>query len=493
MHMLRICVPAHDAVLHVNQDGSSFTGAISKIIVHVLDTFRGPFNRSVVKETSFGKLIDDQTMAYDGCLGSMQRNASDVMVCFQTMPFKGANLTPATVYGSQQMSILSGYKTVTREEDSVPTHVLDMFLAMSAETWFLLIVLLTALLMLMSARLRMTGRGRKESRRVAVKALVACLLKQLSSASLPQETSVSMIFTIMLQLTFYSGFFLTSMIKTEVVVVHPPVTVKSYQELVDLGRRPLWLEPMPDRLVFQESSSGSMEQAIWRKANDMGLNESLITADMSSALTKLLDAANCKSVLLTMKATADTVARVVCMVSRFAQSYETMKPPIATDPEFATDRLVVNVHNHLLHNTIARHIHRQRQRVFQADLIMSSFRFFDYRLLVWDTLSLKSSKASAAVDDCCNNVVDVPHFDMETVPVVHYVTLAGLVVLGYAFAISILLMERQRDKQVQDHEKYTRTVIRSMISQSKCLSANTSRRGRSIGVRQSTPARIVSG
>ena len=63
-------------------------------------------------------------------------NARDVMLGFQTMPFKGINLTQATVDGAQQMSILSACKTVTREEDGVHTHVLDMFMEIHSRKCF---------------------------------------------------------------------------------------------------------------------------------------------------------------------------------------------------------------------------------------------------------------------------------------------------------------------------------------------------------------------
>ena len=133
---IRMCLP--DLELAFKISGSKLVGPFSKLGDLIIDRFHG-LNYSLMATTT-GNMIDTDSMLYDGCIGSIQRNESDIMFGFLAIPVMGPNLTHTVIDGSDKMAIFSAYKQVNESDSSAQsyTDVFDMVYAFSSGLWILL-------------------------------------------------------------------------------------------------------------------------------------------------------------------------------------------------------------------------------------------------------------------------------------------------------------------------------------------------------------------
>lgn len=107
MSLLRVCYP------HINNFLSREDGKFAGFTSHILQVYEeilSGINHTFVQEDSFGNMIDRSSHSYDGCIGSMQRNESDVAVLLIVVPIDGPNVTQTLVNGWDQATIISSYK-----------------------------------------------------------------------------------------------------------------------------------------------------------------------------------------------------------------------------------------------------------------------------------------------------------------------------------------------------------------------------------------------
>ena len=109
---IRICNPKYDDIYQFHPDGR-VTGAIAPFFEVLLDTVRG-LNVSFDQTSSSGVQVDPVNRIYDGCIGSIQKNESDIMFFgFLTYPVMGPNLTNKIVCASEKLGVMSGYNSNT--------------------------------------------------------------------------------------------------------------------------------------------------------------------------------------------------------------------------------------------------------------------------------------------------------------------------------------------------------------------------------------------
>jgi hypothetical protein len=141
MFPVRVCLLIFDESFKVDAN-NRITGAVANVVSGSLSIVMG-LNYTFIRKSSDGVLIDAGKKMYDGCIGSMQRNESDVMYSWNQYPFDAPNLTQK-VDGSGRIGILSGYRQVKISERNA-TDVMDMMEAFTADVW-LIHVAFTAIL-----------------------------------------------------------------------------------------------------------------------------------------------------------------------------------------------------------------------------------------------------------------------------------------------------------------------------------------------------------
>jgi hypothetical protein len=233
-------------------------------------------------ENGMGKLIDKQRLQYDGCLGSLQRNESDIAVTFPLDDYYGPVIEPWVPLWADYPIIGSTYNknNVSRQA----TRVLDFVGGFGVTSWILsgvatgfMMILLMASWLLRKER-KETARQRKACengnpirkkkkwfRRMTLirtcygnmlTMTISCILKQNGNCvNLKMTTLISMLYTLLTLLCFFASYFLTSMIKTHMVIVKPPMTYNSYQDILDHDAVPGWLAEFDDQRTFRDAET----------------------------------------------------------------------------------------------------------------------------------------------------------------------------------------------------------------------------------------------
>ena len=458
---VRLCYPiAKETYMFTGNENIGSLAEVGRLTVHQL---RG-VNFSENESPSIGVLIDHTLQKYDGCIGLMQNNESDIMTSagLLNIPVMGPNLTHTVVDGFDRMGIISAYNRVNMS-DVTPTHVLDMVLAFSPDLWILICFAYVILLILLTAAMKTHVRKERESdeavfasreawvshqrsytqrhKSCASKSslnVTACILNQHSSceACLVDFAPISLLYTMTTLLSYFGAYFLTSMIKTDMVVVKAPITVTTYDELLNSNRRALWIGALTDRAEFENAAKGSKEDQIWQRAVAMGINESIggtTFVDFVDHGTKI--ALQEKVVLYGGNIFMPFLSRTACTFGRTKHIHDHVNSLYRHDPS-AKGFLRGNVQNHLLSGRTSARINKRIQWSFEGSLLeVTLARFTD----VSSHMNVNDAdQYFRAIDECASNVIEIPHPEATAVGLFHYVSLFGLCSLLF-FVSSIVL------------------------------------------------------
>lgn len=465
MAAVRMCFPRFDEVYRI--ENNQIVGAAKIFGQLYLGATRG-FNASFVFEPSIGVPKDADSEIYDGCIGSLQRNDSDFMatIGLVTFPVKGPNLTQVLVDGSNTMELISGYNR-TNASDVTRTQVMDMVFSFSVPLWFLLLftyvvtffTLRVALLrhrkkwaklrslwhtkQLSESRAAAELVVRKESTSNSWWVTVACILKQNAACGccLVANAPISITYTTITILSLYAGFYLTSMIKTDMVVVKPPKTIKSYKEFIDSGRRPAFFEITSDRKDFMFAAEGSLERQIWEIAVARGINNSVLRSSYELMMNAMYGVGHGEVVFFSRAGgMAKALIQACCAVMRVRQFHATVNVLKLPD-QSAKEQLLGQIRNPLVSRTVAKKVANYYQRMFEANLRETALlRFND----IWSISPVSHEEAKPhfrAIEDCASNVVTIPYPEWMSVPMFHYVSLFAVVSVSLLLAVVVFAAE----------------------------------------------------
>ena len=93
---------------------------------------------------------------------------------------------------------------------------------------------------------------------------------------------ISFAYSLLTLTTFYATFYLTAMIKTDMVVFKRPETIESLTQLLHSDRHALWAELLDDSDSFRFADPKSTQGKLWSKACKRGLNESIIGTNQAA-------------------------------------------------------------------------------------------------------------------------------------------------------------------------------------------------------------------
>ena len=460
----RLCVPMFDDLFQYKDyhayGGFAATGNL------LLQQLHG-INYTVIREPVFGTLIDHEVQQYDGCIGSLQKNESDFMITggLMTVPVVGPNLTYTVVDGFARMGIVSSYNRVNVNDGS-RTQVLDMVFSFSRGLWILLIFSIIVLLALLHAasavrgevvyakyasrlweRRRMLVLGGRKRRRSASKSawiVVACILKQHSSCGSCRVNfrSISILYTIITLLCFFAGFYLTSLIRTDMVVVKPPITVTTYDEVIKLYRRPAWISILTEKSEFEHAANGSKEKKIWDIAVAKGLSKSILQPTAGSIYDHAVDVSSLKEVVFLYQQLGQRlVPYTSCAYSR-TKNYMTHVNSLYHHDPSAPETLRGNIDNHLVSSHVSKKRNRRIQWTFEAGLLEVTFtRLVDFNDFVQRD---EADKYFRSIDECCSNVVTIPYPELRSVDLFHYLSLFAMILILLLFPFIICVAEIKR-------------------------------------------------
>ena len=323
--------------------------------------------------------------------------------------------------------IRSERRTTSLEITGKNTRVLDFVNAYSFDHWIATIN--SMLFMYVIIMMQMSGsRKRKyvlrerimKSFRDANSIAVSCILNQHGNCgNINMQPMTNWIYTFMTVLGFYTGYFLTSMIKTEMVVHEPPPIYQSYQDILDHDVPPLWDSETNSHRAFKDAVPGSPEYRIWKRANERGINESLFSASylMEHSLDTVvhfsMDVAIRKRVALLSRLITQLVATTGCALMRSTATLKEInlfERPDANAAEF----LRVMLGSSHVRDDVRRQISGKMNRKFE----MGTFVHYLHQRF---SFMLGSNEGHVAeVEECRSNMIIMPDHDMESVKLYHY-------------------------------------------------------------------------
>ena len=278
MSLIRTCFTDVPGILTASgRQDRRFDGVLASLVNIHAEGAGKHWNMSLVPEKIIGTLRDPVTGSFDGCMGNLQRNESDVGFVLISSPVHGPNITQGFPLGASQIFMLSSYKPVAQIVD---TDIMYAFNSFSKDVWFVIALFVTALLALLLISSMVTSRVTKwnkmcrKRRRVRVLTrgrpsnpimfLGSRLLRQSAYRSAPTPLIIVTIFCFLIHLYF------TSLIKTELSIIRKPVTVNTYDDVLREEKLlPVWFGAFPHYALFKYAPSGSIQRRIWEKAIKM--------------------------------------------------------------------------------------------------------------------------------------------------------------------------------------------------------------------------------
>lgn len=402
----------------------------------------------IYKETvgEYDPLYADHT----GCIRSLYHNESDSMVYLLPLGYYGPQLVMENVVNSENTMISSMYQ---KDDGGDPTHVLDFLDGYSTLQWFVTSCFATVLCLLlalgMTFRRMNSNRTKPTLHRVkrTIGVLLSCSLNQHSNCgSLKLTLSISCAYTVLTLLAYYSHFYLTSMIKTEMVVPKRPPTYDSYKDILDRNAKPLWISKMGDELMFRDAVKGSRAAKIWDRAVKRGINQSIIDSspedgsggepDLMGTIGPILKSmTNGSAVGLLSRLVTTLAVSNMCAYLRAADKYPDFNAWVRVDEE-AVEYLRVLPVSKSLPPEVRRRMRRGPQAALEADLLYG---------FVTKTFKFKAESPAGhlrEVEECMSNVMVLAEHEVDAVPVAHFIDLFTVCLIGLLVTSVIWLAEK---------------------------------------------------
>jgi hypothetical protein len=413
---------------------------------------RPALNVTWIETESVGSLRDPVTLEYDGCIGMIQRNESDFGVTMSDYRSYGEKITPWSVVFGDKTVIGTVYKKLNLTESGSATRVMDFLEGYAAEDWVCTIVIGFLLCLLsfcfLAERLRSEILYENRFKLAAfgsVHMVITCFVNQHLNIS-SMRPPLNQFYFLMTLLGFFTGYFLTSMIKTDMLLIDPPESYKSYQDLLDHDVPPLWFQEAGSHGSFQVANNGSLEKKIWDRAVERGLNKSILSfAEMlgktpALAMNAIIDVFDRKSVFLMSGVYTRLLDSNACAFTRQNDIKKDVNNLAIADPS-AQDHFKVMLGSAVFDPGLKWRVSSGMTRKFEMGTILPSI-FNSYSFAIASTAG-----HFVSVDECMSGIILMPDHDVVPVPVTHYWDLCLLSLILLLIAGTILRSEVVRKKR----------------------------------------------
>ena len=373
MGSIRVCYVKIGGM--VEERNGRMVGTWSDFVNLALDALRG-MNVTFVTELTASFEADSKTGLYDGCIGSMQQNASDYSLYAVYLPVVADNIAIMDVNNVDRDTMLSFYDSSFSGKRKT-TDVLVFWKSFSPAVWLIFSAFVIFLACMLFARGVMHDhvrwiRGKKRSKRLLSvrqirKLLTGCLLKQLSSFMIARNVSgASFITMLLLMLACYSFFYLTSMIKTEAVVFKNPFVISTYTDLLQSGVRPIWASNLDGERFFPHPSL--MEQQVMERVEEMGIEKSRMR-DEDQVFGHIPAVVRGEEVILTYGSHARNLAKVLCFHLRSNAIHSNRNAWVKNDPQTAENIWIHVARRHFVSESRFRLIQERLHMNFEHSLV----------------------------------------------------------------------------------------------------------------------------
>ena len=446
---LRICTATFEQLMELSGDERKFKGLLAPQYEFLVDNVWRFFpNASYTSSNKLGEM-DMVTMMYDGCLGRLQRNESDVALPVVTLPSLGSGLMHGTTASASKVVMWSVYNNTATPSD---TDVMDAFNSFTAQLWlltFLTSAILTFVLFMMfrfkllplpesNARGTFGSRltKRQRTRRCVHQALLivtANVLKQHTSytyrGKLLRRKAILLLFAVF---SFLMINYFSSMIKTEMVVQKRPETISTYEELLAKPNlKPIWPMNLNVHWEFMNADRNTAEGHIWERAKRMGLDSCMIKSDAD--IKQNIDPLNRREAIWLGPSTLIGVTVTnACAFHHSASLYPDVNMWYKSD-ENAREKLNVMMLSAALHLNSVKNFHRIIQADLEHHVLFQALKRLEF--------SVFPDTGSKTLRDCVANRIIYPDYEIGAVHLPHYSRLLHSSVYGLLFCLLVLSSE----------------------------------------------------
>ena len=266
--VIRGCNPRNFPLFFEIDSHGKTGGFYSSLVDDLLDHVHKMVNSTLEARSEndgIGNMIDEKTGMYDGCIGRLQRNDSDVMTQLANYAHPADHLNQGLVFVHSVIQFISTYKTRSAKEVK-PVQVESMFNSFNSHVWLLCLVTLLAgstTLALRHFLLRQASPSTGESDHsdqpvyeVATHMIGYGCVKATGPSANVLSISLSIFTGVVL-------LYICSFIKTELVALRPPDTLRSYQDLLDKNVSLAFLKGWDTFLAFKSAHPDTMEGKLW--------------------------------------------------------------------------------------------------------------------------------------------------------------------------------------------------------------------------------------
>lgn len=464
---LRICSPGDLPSVFVF-DGKKFTGVLQFYINSFCEDLVRGINSTVTiysKNEGMGELIDVSTGQFNGCLGRLQRNDSDMTLREITYPQKAQGISQGALVADSFIEIVSVYGT--SQEPPQAAQMISSFASFDKTVWFLCLVTLTAgYLILATGRkmlLQMKGKSKSTSfnasksrhqRRHYYSYQVAVHMAARGSLFSLLRPSRRILFLVLSLFSLLVPLYFSSMINTELVVADQPETINSYQDVWDHNMSITFTLILDTYVHFKFAPEGTVERKLWdASCRHLGEERVVFRAGESNLGVFGEGLASRSLVFVTESTWATLITNELCSVvvdqdnlDRLAQFFgmrpikaRTGYPFRSHDPKaktlskgfiFREDR----------ESLLLRRVRKVLQRMFEGGLIEKLIKAAERMSLLKSVIGLPPPvDSSHLVDLCEHNVLVLPEMHVQAISLINMSSLA-IVILSLEFAAFIVLI-----------------------------------------------------
>lgn len=371
----RICHPNDFKDLHqYDVEERQFTGTMKKFTEEMRNEIvyfmKNKLNVTVEIHPNFGIGVYNSTsQRFDGCLGRLQANESDVLLMLDEYPINAENITEGMIIYDTKLVINQLYGNPV---NGSVVQILSSFGSFSVEVWFLCIFFFSFLNFSFKLNLMLKKNLRKKYRNNRNKHNIYWILTHCFRVGrMPSSNIFEKILFIMgsIHALVVVHYFITY-IKTELVVIKDPDLFYTYKDLIDQKIVPFFMSGMPFHKHFRDDDSNPKRRELWNYAVETFGEENLFAQiDPFGLMTLPMKLLKRKAVII-----QDT------LMSRFARGMACNM--LAKNPKKLINSMAILTDQHALEALIdAWGFSRHKEKIlkFSAKHLLKLDRVLDFR------------------------------------------------------------------------------------------------------------------
>lgn len=285
-HSIRLCHSVNFDYLLTYARGTTFYGAFASFTQDILTTFakNTNFTFTVQPNRGFGRKVGPGN-SYDGCLGMIQRNESDILLALVDYPLDVTNVVQGNLMSDSVMQFLTIYEM---KEHTFAAQMLSSFESFSVNIWLTLVLTVLTVYSVMKFRIVFFTRSFAKKRlRLRCKnyyTLYRIVTHLTRIGRMEQKGCFNKIIFISLSIpSLVLVHYFYTLIKTDLVIVEHPQIFKSYDDLIMNDVTISFYADMNHDKYFKTAPPGSREKELWNRASSLLGDQVSIKLDTSTA------------------------------------------------------------------------------------------------------------------------------------------------------------------------------------------------------------------